>query len=104
MVGLDLYKERAEDEDMLYLIRIIVKENNPETQYYKIGRTFNSLSRRYSWDFDPENILKLWYSNHTVIFSLEEEVLHQFQKYFQRGPEGFSGKTEFFSQELPVDD
>ena len=32
----------------------------------------------------------------------EEEVLHQFQKYYKRGPEGFTGKTEFFSEELPV--
>ena len=60
---------------------LIVEKNNQKTQYYKIGRTFNSLSRRYSWNFDPEDVIKLWYSNHTVIFSLEEDVLHQFQKY-----------------------
>ena len=98
------YKERAEEEDMLYLIRVIMEKNNKKTQYYKIGRTFNSLSRRYSWNFDPEDVIKLWYSNHTVIFALEEDVLNQFQQYYQRGPESFTGKTEFFSQELPVND
>jgi len=98
------YKERAEEEDMLYLIRVIMEKNNKKTQYYKIGRTFNSLSRRYSWNFGPEDVIKLWYSNHTVIFALEEDVLNQFQQYYQRGPESFTGKTEFFSQELPVND
>lgn len=98
------YKERAEEEDMLYLIRVISKKNDIETPQYKIGRTFNSLSRRYSWNFDPENTIKVWSSHHAVIYSLEEDVLHQFQKYYERGPEGFTGRTEFFSEELPVNE
>ncbi len=98
------YKERAEDEDTLYLIHISLNQDNELNKYYKIGRTFNSLARRYNYNFDPNTIIKLWSSHHTVIYSLEEEVLYEFRKYFQRGPENFTGKTEFFSEKLPVND
>lgn len=42
------YPDRANDPDKMYLLKIN-SDQEPFVQY-KIGRTFNSLGRRFSWD------------------------------------------------------
>lgn len=95
------YRDRADDEDMLYLIKITKGSEQEPFVQYKIGRTFNSLERRYSWNFEDKEVIKTWHSNHTIIFQLEHEVLNTFKEYHERGPIDFPGSTEFFSDELP---
>ena len=96
------YRDRADDDDMLYLIKI-TSDQEPEVQY-KIGRTFNTLKRRYNWNVKNKEIIKTWHSNHKIIFKLENVVLNAFKKYYKRGPIDFPGNTEFFSDELPLEE
>jgi len=94
------YRDRAEDEDTLYLIK--VTSNQGTKTQYKIGRTFNSIKRRYSWNLEDKEIIKLWFSSHSINFQLEHEILNAFKNYHERGPIDFPGSTEFFSDELPL--
>ncbi len=96
------YRDRADDDDMLYLIKI-TSDQEPEVQY-KIGRTFNTLERRYNWKVEDKEIIKTWHSNHKFIFELEKVVLNAFRNYYERGPIDFPGYTEFFSDKLPVEE
>jgi hypothetical protein len=76
------YRDRAGDEDTLYLIK--VSSNQDSKIQYKIGRTFNSINRHYSWNLEDKEIIKLWFSNHTIIFQLEHDVLNEFKNYRAR--------------------
>ena len=96
------YSDYADRLDTLYLIKI-TSNQEPHVQY-KVGRTFNSLGRRYNWKMKDKITVKTWSSTHYNIFSLEETVLFVFQEYHEPGPEGFAGSTEFFSENLPVDE
>lgn len=96
------YQNRAEEEDYLYLIKV-TSDQEPQIQY-KVGRTFNTIERRYSWNLKDKEVIKLWSSNHRFIFDLENIVLNTFKNYYQRGPIDFAGSTEFFSDELPLNE
>lgn len=94
------YAGRENEPDKLYLIRI--KSNQKPYVQFKIGRTFNTLAQRYSWDLGDKEEIKIWESTHGNIFYLEQQALNDFQEYHQPGPESFPGATEFFSDQLPV--
>jgi len=96
------YPQYIDQPDSLYLIQI-TSEKEPRVQY-KVGRTFNSLGKRFNWQMKDKLTIKTWSSNHLNIFELEDLVLHAFKDYHPPGPENFPGATEFFSEELPLDE
>ena len=82
---------------MLYLITIW----DNKKPLFKIGRTFSNIKTRHpNLNF---KIHKTWISTHQIIWVIENEVLHQFQSYRQIGSIGISGRTECFSQKLPLE-
>lgn len=95
------YILRENDPDTLYLIKV-TSDQEPYVQY-KIGRTFNSLGRRFNWNMKDKITLKTWSCTHKNIFELEHIVLNAYKQFHQRGPDNFPGATEFFSDELPLE-
>jgi hypothetical protein len=98
--GSGFYKARAEEKDNLYLITVRDGDNIRDRELYKIGRTFETPSRRFG--SKCIKIHKILTANHKIIFKVEKLVLKEFRAYSCVAT-NVSGKTECFSKNLPLD-
>jgi hypothetical protein len=100
----EAYIERAENKDnLIYLIKCW----NDEETFYKIGRTYNGVSKRFSRSvYMPYKyeVLYEYRCSAECVFDKELE-LHLLYRHLKYNPEiYFAGYTECFNTGLPIDE
>ena len=98
--GYNYYHHYRNRKDFLYLIKITFKSQKSQKIFFKVGRTFFSLKKRYgNLNYD---VIKIWTGSHKKGYAIETIVLNKFSKYQEFGPKNFLGRTECFSSDIPL--
>ena len=75
-----------------------IKLFNDDECFYKIGRTYRKIKRRF-WDFPYENevLLVVTHENAEIIFNLENHLKRTFKNYKYKPLQPFHGQHECFA-------
>ena len=97
------YPKFSDRKDYLYLIKI----NNRNNTFYKIGRSFTPNIRfsRLKTEVDGCTIdtISLWQGLHSDVYAEEASVLYAFKEYSLH-TQTFNGHTECFTSDVNVED